>query len=627
MFLLSWGFLVSCFLSLSHQTDTNFFPKTVRQVRQVLGVIQYYRDLWPKRSEILAPLTELVSTTNAAKKNSNKKIIWLEKHQIAFDKIKKAVAQEVTLAYPRFDKPFEVYTDASDIHLGGVIIQDKKPLAFFSRKLKKAQKNYTTCEKELLSVIEILKEFKNILFGYEINVHTDHKNLVHETLLMSSDRVMRWRILLEEYAPKFHYIKGEKNVVADEISRLPTSTPEEEEEENFNSECFSTNLETKFPMVFDVVRQEQQKEINKSKINRMKFRNTSMYTRKTIQGVELLLENNKIYVPKTLRKKVMDWYHYYLCHPGSTRLYKTLGLNITWPGMSSDCKYHVRTCEICQKYKKTHPKYGHLPAKIAEVNPWEVLCVDLVGPYTVSSIEGTESTLHAMTFIDPATGWFEISEISDKMSGTMFRKLDNVWLARYPRPKKIIFDNGKEFKKDFRHIFDDYGVVPRPTTVKNPQANSILERVHQVLTQMLRTQNINKLNISKKGPWSDVLASVAYAIRSTYHTTLEATPAQLIYGRDMIYPIKFIAEWDVIAKNKQQQIDKNNLKENSGRVSYDYKVGDKVLLIVTDLQRKLNCPTEGPFNIIQVHTNGNISIQRGSVIERVNIRRVKPFFT
>jgi transposase InsO family protein len=299
---------------------------------------------------------------------------------------------------------------------------------------------------------------------------------------------------------------------------------------------------------------------------------------------------------------------------------------MAWLGLIQSAKAHVKTCTICQKSKKSTIKYGHLPPKNAEGTPWQILCVDLVGPYTVTLTKEKVVTLHAMTFIDPATGWFEICAIPDKYSSTMSQHLNNVWFSRYPRPRKIIFDNGPEFKKDFRHIFKDYGVKTKPTTIKKPQANSILERVHLVLANMLRASNIANLQLSTEDPWTEVLASVAYAIRSTYHTTLQATPAQLVFGRDMIYPLQYIAEWDVIRKRKQALIDKNNERENSKRVDFDYIVGQRVLLLNTDLQRKLDDPTQGPFKIVQTHTNGNVSILRGSVIERVNVRRIKPYF-
>ena len=92
-------------------------------------------------------------------------------------------------------------------------------MAFYSRKLNPAQTRYTTTERELLSIVETLKEFRNILLGQQIIVHTDHENLTYKNF--NSDRVMRWRLFIEEYSPDLRYIKGEQNVVADALSRLP----------------------------------------------------------------------------------------------------------------------------------------------------------------------------------------------------------------------------------------------------------------------------------------------------------------------------------------------------------------------------------------------------------------------
>ena len=133
--------------------------------------------------------------------------------------MKKIVSRAVTLAYPDFNKPFVIYTDASDFQLGSVITQEGRPLAFYSRKLNKAQKNYTVTEKELLSIVETLKEFRGILLGHKIFIYTDHANLEKVNSTASSQRAMRWRILLEEFCPEIVYIKGDDNTVADALSR------------------------------------------------------------------------------------------------------------------------------------------------------------------------------------------------------------------------------------------------------------------------------------------------------------------------------------------------------------------------------------------------------------------------
>ena len=120
-------------------------PQTLRELRRVLGMVQYYRDLWRGRSHILAPLTDLVG-------KSKKKLKWTDEHQQAFEGMKKVIAKETILAYPDFNLPFDVHTDASDRQLGAVISQNGKTLAFYSRKLNSAQRNYTTTERELLFI-------------------------------------------------------------------------------------------------------------------------------------------------------------------------------------------------------------------------------------------------------------------------------------------------------------------------------------------------------------------------------------------------------------------------------------------------------------------------------------------
>jgi hypothetical protein len=154
------------------------------------------------------------------RKNKVKKTPWHwdSNHQIAFDNVKATIVKELVLAYPDFLKPFEIYTDASTKQLGAVITQGNRPIAFFSRKLSGAQSKYTLTKLELLAIVETLKEFNGMLWGQRINVYTDHENLTQDGLGLTSDRVTRLRILLEEYAPEIIYIKGIHNTVADAIS-------------------------------------------------------------------------------------------------------------------------------------------------------------------------------------------------------------------------------------------------------------------------------------------------------------------------------------------------------------------------------------------------------------------------
>ena len=133
-----------------------------------------------------------------------------------FEKAKALLSREVMLAFPDFSQPFEIYTDASNLQLGAVVAQNNNPIAFFSRKLNPAQRRYTTTERELLAVVETLKEFRTILLGHKILVYTDHKNLTYTNF--NTDHVMRWRLILEEYGPELIYTRGSTNIIVADAS-------------------------------------------------------------------------------------------------------------------------------------------------------------------------------------------------------------------------------------------------------------------------------------------------------------------------------------------------------------------------------------------------------------------------
>jgi hypothetical protein len=172
----------------------------------------------------------------------------------------------------------------------------------------------------------------------------------------------------------------------------------------------------------------------------------------------------------------------------------------------------------------------------------------------------------------------------------------------------------------------NYGIKKKVTTAYNPQANGIIERVHLVFADALRTYELQERELDPNDPWSSLLASASFAIRSTYHTTLRATPAQLVFGRDMLLPIKFKADWAAIKARRQDEMQRNNDRENKTQKVHEYKVGDKILLTDSRKRSKLAPPREGPYQVERVFTNGALLIRRGAILERDNIRQVSPYF-
>ncbi len=114
-------------------------------------------------------------------------------------------------------------------------------------------------------------------------------------------------------------------------------------------------------------------------------------------------------------------------------------------------------------------------------------------------------------------------------------------------------------------MLNDYGVKKKPITTRNPQANAIVERVHQTIGNIIRTFELHDNYLDEDDPWKGILAATAFAIRATYHTTLQKSPGQLVFGRDMIFNVQHTANWEYIRARKQCLIQKNNQNENKSR--------------------------------------------------------------
>jgi hypothetical protein len=278
--------------------------------------------------------------------------------------------------------------------------------------------------------------------------------------------------------------------------------------------------------------------------------------------------------------------------------------------------------------KPQGPGYGELPAKNITANPWDEVAVDLIGPWNITRNDRTY-TFEALTCIDPLTTLCEIIPIEARSSAHISMKFDTEWLTRYPRPLRCIHDQGGEFTgPEFQLLLQLYGIQDVPTTVKNPQANAVNERLHQTVQSCIRTfmqsQEANYVNPDMIVQYA--IASTRYAVRSAINRALNNSPGSIVFQRDMLLPIPVLANIQALQQRRQLKVNQELFRQNQRRRYKDYQVGDQVKIVQEGIKRKLDPNATGPYVITEVHTNGTVVIQRHPhVFERINIRRIRPY--
>eukprot|EP00644_Phytophthora_capsici_P004502 jgi/Phyca11/110991/e_gw1.19.664.1 len=270
-------------------------------------------------------------------------------------------------------------------------------------------------------------------------------------------------------------------------------------------------------------------------------------------GCNLVAYHRRVVIPDALRVDLISWYHQNLGHPASERQFKTMRHTFYWPSMESTIAKFVKKCITCKRAKVHGGKqdYGHLPPRtMASVDPFDVVHIDLIGPY---------DGFYGVTMIDHATRWLEVAVQPNKDALTTAESFDREWLCRYPRPRRVIHDQGPEFTgEEFQELLRSYGIKAKPTSTKNPQANAICERVHLEIMNVVRCH--------EGADWKKVIYYAAFAVRASYHSILNASPGQLIFGQDMISRQLYESNWSYMSKRRFDAILADNDKENDKRL-------------------------------------------------------------
>lgn len=598
-------------------------PKTTKDLKSFLGLSGYYRRFIKDFAKIAKPLNSLLK--------EGTEYIWTEEQEEAFKHIKQILVSEPVLQYPDFTKEFLLITDASQEALGAVLSQgtlgkDDRPVAYASRTLNSAEKNYSTTEKELLAVVWSVKYFRPYLWGRHFKVVSDHRPL---RWLMSlkdpGSRLTRWTIKLSEYDFEVIHRPGKANSNADALSRIPIikvgTTPEE------------------------VLRnQEDEDEIREIKRTLEKYEKDS-------EGYVYYIDKRgrrRLVVPKQNRNDVMSAHHDtpFGGHQGVDRTIELIKDRYYWKNMDLDIEQYIRTCEKCNKKRATNSEKAPVPMQLTTkvIRPFQTVAMDIVGklPKTHSGNQ------YILTFQDHFSKYPEAFPIPDQTAETIAKVFVTEIICRHGTPEKLLTDQGTNFISDLMSETCKLLQIDKiQTTAYHPQSNGALERSHQTLVQHLKC-----FVDSDQKNWDTWLPFVMMSYRSTPQTTTKYSPFYLLHGREMRLPTDWmtediqqdLSEDDFVNEIKRrfqiaykQVIDNTEHRKEQSKRYYDkkakdknFKIGDLVLLHAPQVKRgrskKLMMPWVGPYTVIDICNDVNVMIKKGRNSYKVHKNRLKPFY-
>lgn len=592
-------------------------PKTIVELRRFLGTINFYRKFIKNAANFQAPLNEFLKN---AKRNDRRPIPWTQHAEEAFLQCKSSLGNAALLVHPKTDTALCLTTDASDVAIGAVLEQiqedELRPIAFFSKKLNIAQKNYSAYDKELLAIYEAIKYFRHMLEGRQFVVKTDHKPLTYAFNQRSdkaSPRQLRQLDFIGQFTTNIVHISGSTNIVADTMSRIEAITSPAP----VTYEELATAQET------DAELADLLKECTSLRLQAFTFPDAtrSIYCDTSFTRI-------RPYIPKHLRKRIFHMVHD-LAHPSKRATAKQISIKYVWPSMQKDINEWVKTCLPCQQSKIF--KHTHSPSAQFQVpdSRFQHLHVDIVGPLPPS-----QNFRYCLTIIDRFSRWPEAIPLEDITAENVAKAFYSGWVSRYGVPCSITTDQGRQFESSiFAQLNQLLGVERRRTTAYRPQTNGMIERWHRQLKASIKCHNTEK--------WTEILPTVLLGLRTCYKEELKCSVAELLYGTTLKLPGEFFTDTPTeSAANPSTFVEQ--LKENMQKLrpvpATNHSSAENIFVhpalntcthvfLRHDAVRKpLQPPYTGPHEVVKRVNDKVFSIKVNGKLVNVSIDRLKPVF-
>lgn len=635
-------------------------PRTEKDLRQFLGILGYYRRFIKDFAKLVKPLTNLL--------RKDTEIIITPEIVQCFEKCKKILTLDPILIQPDFTKEFVLTTDASDFAIGAVLSQGSigkdRPIAYASRTLNKTEERYSTIEKELLAIVWALKEFRHYLYGRKFKLYTDHQPLTY-SLTNANNKIIRWRLALEEFDYEIIYKPGKQNVVADALSRIKP------EEINFNDQTSESSSEsgdttvhsadtsddyfipytekpinifrnqiifkianietTAYEQIFPkyhrhtVVKEQYNEhdivEIFKQKLN-PKGQNCIKVPIEIAQLVQETFKkhfsfNNifKVFFSDTLledirmdneQDEIVQETHNF-GHRGVKENRSQILQKYFFPNLERKIKIFINSCSICKK-----AKYNRRPAKLIRSStfgqkPFERVHIDIFFLKSQKWLTIVDSFSKFANAIPLATR--TIIDVKNAISEH---------IRQYGRPSTIVCDQEPSFRSiDLIGFLDDLGIEMH--FASNSNANGIVERFHSTLIEIYRTTKlkfndltlINHINIAIDIYNNTIHEATKTKPRDIIFNTTNSTNAEEILERSNQLQSAVRLELNK-RKNKYENLNKNN--ETPKR----FNTGDEKYAKITQRLTK----DKNPFKIFTVKKDNTLTFEDKNNI-KIHKNRVK----
>ena len=505
-------------------------PRDVKELQSLIGMINYYGKFLPFQANTMKPMYQLL------KKET--KWCWTDECQKSLDTVKKQLSSSPVLVHYDPRLPITVASDASPYGVGAILSHvmpngEERPVAYASRTLNAAEKNYAQIEKEALALVYGVKKFHKYIYGRKFTLITDHKPLTtifgpkSGVPTLAAQRLQRWALILMGHRYDIKYRKSGDHANADALSRLPLVNNDQDAME---SPTYFFSYADKLPISSHDIAEETRKDPILSRVQEFVLNGwpehcsdpemMPYYRRRSELTMDqgCILWGIRVIIPPKYRARLLDELHEE--HPGIVRMKSWARSYLFYPGIDADIETKVNSCGTCQAMRNNVPAAPLHPWKPSG-QVWERIHMDF------AELE----RIYYLIIVCSTTKWVEVEMMNNITSASTIKALRKRF-AQFGIPEESVSDNGRQFTSDeFKRFLQINGIKQTLIPPYHPPSNGQAERTVETVKNALKKHMLDAKKSAPHASREERLDSFLLMYRTTPHATTGRSPAELFLKR------------------------------------------------------------------------------------------------